>query len=331
MTVLREHAEVALHQLELQAPASAEQAVGELRQMAGRATASADYVTGLRVAHDDTRLHTLIDNKVRVALNLWFHIGQLAAKPTLLAAYRVPSAVRLLDPASRSAPPPPAPPTAPPPRPVPTADDERSSGPRPADAGTAFAGPAAHAPPTSVPVLTGTEVGGERIFEGSGNALIRLDLPEESSTAVISHRGSGAFTVWSSTKAGRDMDLLVNQIGGYRGERGLNFVEVPSGLKVSASGTWRIVVRPLQATPEWTGDASGEGAAVLRVPAASGSGLTLVRFSHSGPGYVGVTAYAEYVESLLAEAGPYTGDLLLPEDSFAVEIDADGPWTLRKL
>jgi len=309
MTVLRQHAEVALHGLEVDAPADARHAVGAVRQMAGLAAATAEYVTGLRGAHDDARLHALIDDKVRVVLNLWFHIGQLASMPKLLGAYRVPAAARLLDAANysgRAPVPPRAPAPLPPPRPAPQAASIPHTRPQPA----------------------GAEV---RVFEGHGDGLVRFDLPKTPYTAVISHYGASPITVWSVTGTGSGMDLLVNKVGVYHGERPLNFVDVPSGLKISTSGTWRIVVRPLHAAPEWTSTATGAGAAVLRVAAGSVSGLTLVRFGHGGPGYVRVTAYGEYAESLVSGLGPFNHEVLLPESSFAIEIDTIGGWNLHRI
>ncbi|GAA4703626.1 hypothetical protein [Phytohabitans rumicis] len=305
MAVLRQHAETAMHQLEADAPADARKSVGMVKRMAGLAATSADYVAGLHVAHDDVRLHAVIDDRVRVALNLWFHIGQLAALPRLLTAYRVPSAARLLEPGA----------------PGPAAVHAVL----PVSRGSWLP----QAPPAPDPAAA--QVPDEETFEGRGDALVPLALPQTPHTAIISHDGSGTFSVWSLTETDEDLDLLVNRIGAYRGECALNFVEVPSALRINTKGGWRIVVRPLRHAPEWTGTAAGDGAAVLRVARGSASGMTLLRFSHSGHRYVGVTAYAEYVRALISDAGPCTEEVLLPEDTFAIEVDADGPWTLRAL
>ncbi|GAA4703750.1 hypothetical protein [Phytohabitans rumicis] len=95
---IRHHAELALFTLQEHAPPQAQPAVDGVQQLAALAAAGADYVTGLRAGYDDERLHDLIDHKTRSTVALWFHIGQLAAMPKLLAGYHAPRSALLLDP-----------------------------------------------------------------------------------------------------------------------------------------------------------------------------------------------------------------------------------------
>ncbi|WP_412538282.1 hypothetical protein R8Z50_20785 [Longispora sp. K20-0274] len=88
---VREHAEVALHALESGVPDGQRAAVNRLRQMTAEAAAAVDYALGLRTARHDPRLHELIENNLKQALELWFAVGQLAAMPRLLDThYRPP-------------------------------------------------------------------------------------------------------------------------------------------------------------------------------------------------------------------------------------------------
>lgn len=82
-TALRRHAELAQFGLERHAPHEAQPVVDEVQRLVGMAAGEIDYVTALRQAHDDDRLRVLIDRKIRTALGLWFHAGQLAAMPRL--------------------------------------------------------------------------------------------------------------------------------------------------------------------------------------------------------------------------------------------------------
>ena len=86
---VREHVEVALFALERGGvPERHRNGVNQLNQLAAEAAAAADYALGLRTQRHHAGLHELIENNLRNALELWFHIGQLAAKPALLRDYR---------------------------------------------------------------------------------------------------------------------------------------------------------------------------------------------------------------------------------------------------
>lgn len=91
---IREHAEVALHALDA-ADLTPERRsiVNKLKQMGAEASAAVDYALGLRTPKHNPRLHELIENNLKQALELWFQIGQLAAMPRLLSnGYRPPRA-----------------------------------------------------------------------------------------------------------------------------------------------------------------------------------------------------------------------------------------------
>ncbi|WP_433077587.1 hypothetical protein ACQP1P_34930 [Dactylosporangium sp. CA-052675] len=85
---LRQHIEVALYDLERAGvPDEHRAAVNRLKQLNAEAAAAADYAMGLRTERHDARLHELIENNLKTALELWFHVGQLAAMPSLLGSY----------------------------------------------------------------------------------------------------------------------------------------------------------------------------------------------------------------------------------------------------
>jgi hypothetical protein len=86
---VRDRVEFAVYALE-RACASDTQtsAVNRLRQLIAEAATAADYAAGLRTTRQHAGLHELIENNLRDALELWFHVGQLAAMPRLLDHYR---------------------------------------------------------------------------------------------------------------------------------------------------------------------------------------------------------------------------------------------------
>jgi hypothetical protein len=69
-------------------PEDHRKAVNRLNQLAAEAAAAVDYATGLRTQRYHATLHQLIENNLKRALELWFHVGQLAAMPRLLEQYR---------------------------------------------------------------------------------------------------------------------------------------------------------------------------------------------------------------------------------------------------
>ncbi|RSM45302.1 hypothetical protein DMB66_51295 [Actinoplanes sp. ATCC 53533] len=86
---VREHIDVALFALERRdVPARHQQAVNRLKQLAAEAAAAADYAVSLSTQRHHPGLHELIENNLKNALELWFHVGQLAAMPRLLDNYR---------------------------------------------------------------------------------------------------------------------------------------------------------------------------------------------------------------------------------------------------
>ncbi|MFC4907695.1 hypothetical protein [Actinomadura gamaensis] len=87
---IRQHAEVALgvfeetvrdghgHDADLQ----------RLRQLAAEAATASDYAEGLLEAVPDAALHEAIEQRLQRALEIYYHLGQLIAMPTLIAEYQ---------------------------------------------------------------------------------------------------------------------------------------------------------------------------------------------------------------------------------------------------
>ncbi|MCT9933738.1 hypothetical protein N5079_26340 [Planotetraspora sp. A-T 1434] len=88
---IREHAELALALLEAAGVPHGRQAdLHRLRQIAAEAATAADYATNMYSPRAEARLHELIEERLRHALEAYHHLGQLVAMPSLLKTYGKP-------------------------------------------------------------------------------------------------------------------------------------------------------------------------------------------------------------------------------------------------
>jgi hypothetical protein len=90
-TAIREHAELALGLLETAGvPERRRGDLHRLRQIAAEAATAADYATNLYSPAAEDQLHELIEERLRHALEIYYHLGQLVAMPSLLKKYGTP-------------------------------------------------------------------------------------------------------------------------------------------------------------------------------------------------------------------------------------------------
>jgi hypothetical protein len=176
--------------------------------------------------------------------------------------------------------------------------------------------PTTTAPPTTVAPVT---------YQGSGDFVQPVALPDPTSIAAITHTGSSNFVIQADDANLQNLDLLVNEIGNYQGT-----VLLPQGtanLEITADGPWTVVVSPAATARSWTsGPIAGRGADVIiylgdTKPAA---------ITHVGEANFVVQAYPTSGGSsdlLVNEIGPYNGTVVFPGSSLVV-IGADGDWTI---
>lgn len=187
------------------------------------------------------------------------------------------------------------------------------------------AAPATTAPATEPPRAT------EKVHEGSGADVVRLDLTAgEFYMATFSHSGESNFAVWTVDENGNESDLLVNTIGAYDGVRPLNLESDPAALSIEADGGWRVTVQPLSEAPVWAGSAGGNGDAVLWVDQSALTGLTTVRLTHGGESNFAIWAYGDQSDLLVNDIGPYDAEVLMPGGTLLLDITADGAWTIER-
>lgn len=168
-------------------------------------------------------------------------------------------------------------------------------------------------------------------FSGSGSEVVMLEpLGEDVFYASVTHDGSSNVALWTVDENGQDIDLLVNEIGGYAGEVALNFGEDPAALRIEADGNWSIEFVPLQEAPRWDGstpfEATGDSIVIVDGVA---DGLTPVTLTHDGESNFAIWAWGEsYPDLIVNDIGAYDGTTLLPDGTLVLQVDADGTWTI---
>jgi hypothetical protein len=190
--------------------------------------------------------------------------------------------------------------------------------------------PTATPPPTPTPAPTPAFATIE--LSGTGNAVPRFDIPEDAAAiAAITHSGASNFAVWAVDASGNQTDLLVNTIGSYSGtllfdEQGGSHTDA---FEVEADGSWTITINPVTEAFRWNGSEtlSGSGDDVVILDPAS-SGLKSTTLTHSGEGNFAVWIYSPSGTDLAVnEIGQFSGEVLIADGAFLIEVTADGPWT----
>jgi hypothetical protein len=190
------------------------------------------------------------------------------------------------------------------------------------------------APPESVAPSVATPGFADISLSGTGDSVPTFEIPEDQpAIAVVSHTGSSNFAIVSLADDGSENDLLVNVIGNYAGtvlfdeDDGVHSV----AFEITADGAWTIVISPITSARAWDGTAplTGAGDDVILVEPAF-TGLTTAAISHDGTSNFAILSYdlSGGRELLVNEIGPYSGEIAIPNDTFLIEVNADGSWSL---
>lgn len=168
-------------------------------------------------------------------------------------------------------------------------------------------------------------------FKGRGDKLVKFKIPEDAAAvAVLTHAGSSNFVVTSVDGSGGMNDLLVNEIGRYKGTRLFDADQHSAALKIEADGAWTLAIKPITQARAWnlSASASGTGDDVLRITG-SVDGLAASTIRHSGQSNFVVTAYSASGRDLLVnEIGKYSGEVQIPSGLVLLEVEADGKWSI---
>ncbi|BCJ73987.1 hypothetical protein CS0771_35310 [Catellatospora sp. IY07-71] len=170
----------------------------------------------------------------------------------------------------------------------------------------------------------------DQVFEGTGPRTVPVELGDTFHTVALTYAGAGDFVVRTVKADGQEIQTLVATTDSYEGVRPLDLGDIrPAAVNIEASGGWRMVVRPLAASPTWSGTASGVGANVLLIPR-SAADSTRVAFDHRGKGKFTVQAIGSDSATLISQEGDYTGETVLPRGTVVVVIDTNGVWTFSR-
>jgi hypothetical protein len=145
------------------------------------------------------------------------------------------------------------------------------------------------------------------------------------------HAGGSNFAVKLQDESGNDMELLVNEIGNYKGK---TFAEIPNDgnyyLNVTADGSWNFNI--YQTPPVDIADApitlTGTGDDVVFFNTTSGNHK--FQFSHQGESNFVVLLNG--ADLMVNEIGNYNGSMrnqLGTDGAYALVINADGKWSAK--
>lgn len=107
------------------------------------------------------------------------------------------------------------------------------------EATATLAGPTATPAPTPTPVILQ--------FHGSGDDVIQFAAPIAGlAQFAFIHDGDGNFVVKLLDSQGRTVDLLVNEIGAYEGQKAQRLEAGQYLLEITANGGWSAIIGPPQ-------------------------------------------------------------------------------------
>jgi hypothetical protein len=169
-------------------------------------------------------------------------------------------------------------------------------------------------------------------LSGSSDKVAKFTKPTGTAAiAVVSYRGADNFSIQSLDASGGQNDLLVNTIGSYSGTVLFDASSDSVAFQVTASGPWKIVIRPLTDARLWSGSAtvSGKGDDVLLLSTPT-SGLTPATITNRGQDNFVVTAFSDTTSDLLVnEIGPYSGEVPLPDGTLLISVLSTGAWSIK--
>jgi len=160
---------------------------------------------------------------------------------------------------------------------------------------------------------------------------VDVEKSADAALAQITYNGGSNFIVENFGASGERIELLVNTIGSYEGTRPLDFManETTTRLQIKASGPWEIRIVPLYQgrTLDVPGTAEGTGDDVL-ILVGSSPDLLKIDASNATSNFI-IMGYGDRRDLLVNEIAPYSGTVMLNEETVILEIVATGPWTVE--
>jgi hypothetical protein len=168
-------------------------------------------------------------------------------------------------------------------------------------------------------------------LKGRGDKIAKFKIPADAvAIATFTHSGSSNFAVTSLDASGGRNDLLVNEIGNYKGTVLFDEDSHSAAFKIEADGAWTATVKPITAARQWdlSKSLSGTGDDVIRVTGPI-TGLASSTVKHSGSSNFAVVTYSDDGRDLVInEIGKYSGEILMPPGLVVIAISANGKWSI---
>ena len=164
-------------------------------------------------------------------------------------------------------------------------------------------------------------------LHGSGDDRVAVDIPGDDPAILhLTHDGSTYARVSSVDSDGQRIQRIVRERGTYEGARPLNFDGPPvSALDISADGDWSIVIRPLTDARQARGRIEGAGDEVVLLADHDAAALEA---THHGRSRFNVRTWGHLRLGMVGAVGDYEGRVELHPEVVAIEVVADGDWTL---
>ena len=176
-------------------------------------------------------------------------------------------------------------------------------------------------------------------FSGNGDDVIDVANIKGSVIIKFTHDGDENFIVVSKSPDDDYLDLLVNEIGAYRGtviqELGKSWLGTRTlgMLEISADGDWTVSIKPLSKAKKWNGKSlSGSGDIVLKVPNGVKANNKL-SMRHSGDSNFIVYTYSskgKVLDLKVNEIGNYSGKKTFGRGVYYIVIQTQGDWKISK-
>ncbi|MCK2217680.1 hypothetical protein MF672_028375 [Actinomadura sp. ATCC 31491] len=171
-------------------------------------------------------------------------------------------------------------------------------------------------------------------YRGEGDDVIRIPVTTQPSLVKATHRGESNFIVWALSTSGKQVGLVANAVGDYKGTVAFNTIsrQKVRSLEITADGAWTLQVLPLTKARYWAINAKGEGADVLRLtaPLKAARRITLRHAGESNFVVWTLDNRGSTTKLLVNKIGDYRGRVLLPAGTRYVTVEADGAWSINR-
>ena len=161
---------------------------------------------------------------------------------------------------------------------------------------------------------------------GRGDSVVPLPTGASAGIVTASHTGSANFVVQTLSADNAELDLLVNEIGKYRGSTFyIESMDKPTRLKITADGPWTVSISPVSTGKQMSAKTTGKGDAVLLYDGEAADWS----ITHAGQANFVVKRIGTDSEDLLVnEIGKYSGTLPVGSGPAIVILNADGTWSI---